>query len=150
MDGAAPGMRGGCLRRCSVDEAKLIELIETMPERMNMWQIRRFRNDLRAAAGLPDLRAKPPCHCGTPHYSKGLCRKHYNEQRGETLRKCKCGRVARVKGCCNTCYMKTFWVKQAQVQCLERRHSWTILGICKICKAERRGWKKREVINAQA
>lgn len=133
-----------------MDESKLIELVETMPERMNMWQIRRFRRDLRAAVGLPDDRIKPPCHCGAPHFAKALCRKHYNEQRMQSLQRCVCGNESRTKGVCRTCYMQQYWIKQRQVQCLERRHSWTILGTCKICKAERQGWKKREVVNAKA
>lgn len=26
-----------------------------------------------------DGRKRPPCHCGEPHYGRGLCREHYND-----------------------------------------------------------------------
>lgn len=132
-----------------MDEAKLIELIDDIQQRMTATELRMLKKRLRAAAGLPPENPKPPCECGQPALAKGLCRRHYMAQRSAHLPRCACGAVAKCLDMCKTCYMRAIWVKPRQVECIATRHSWTIMGTCKICKAERVGWQKREVVNAK-
>lgn len=80
------------------------------------------------------------CHCGKPEQAKGLCARHYQQQRRATTPICqKCDRLATEKGktLCNRHYLAHLREKHGRYCTDGGRHTWLATGRCKICGATR-------------